>query len=45
VIAEGNIADRANEGDVGYSFLLNARNEFHRHGQNLAIHLFSDRHT
>jgi hypothetical protein len=45
VIAEGNVADRANEGDVGYSFLLDARNEFHRHGHDLAIHLFSDRHT
>jgi len=32
VIAEGNVADKANEGDVGYSFLSDARNEFHRHG-------------
>ncbi len=45
VIVEGNVADRANEGNVGYSFLSDARNEFHRHGQDLAIHLFSDRHT
>ncbi len=45
MIAEGNIANKANEGDVGYSFLLDARNEFHRHGQDLAIHLFSNRHT
>jgi hypothetical protein len=45
VIAEGNVVDRANEGDVGYSFLSDARNEFHRHGQDLAIHLFSDQHT
>jgi hypothetical protein len=45
VIAEGNIEDRANEDKVGYSFLSNARNEFHRHGQDRAIHLFSDRRT
>ncbi len=45
VIAEGNVADRANEGDVGYSFLSDVCNEFHHHGQDLAIHLFSDRHT
>jgi len=45
VITKGNIADRANECDVRYSFLLDARNEFHRHGQDLAIHLFSDQHT
>ncbi len=44
MIAEGNVVDRANEGDVGYSFLSDARNEFHRHGQDLAIHLFGDRH-
>ncbi len=31
VIAEGNIADRANEGNVGYSFLSDPHNEFHRH--------------
>jgi hypothetical protein len=45
VITEGNVADKTNEGDVGYSFLLDARNEFHRHAQDLAIHLFIDRHT
>jgi len=45
VITEGNVANRANEGDVGYSFLSDARNEFHRHGQDLAIHLFNDQHT
>jgi hypothetical protein len=45
VIAEGNVADKANEDKVGYSFLSDVRNEFHRHGQDLAIHLFSDRHT
>ncbi len=45
VIAEGNVEDRANEDEVGYSFLSDARNEFHRHGQDLAIHLFSDRRT
>jgi len=45
VITEGNVADRVNEGDIGYSFLLNARNKFYRHGQDLAIHLFNDRHT
>jgi hypothetical protein len=44
VIAEGSVVDRANEGDVGYSFLSDARNKFHRHGHDLAIHLFSDRH-
>jgi len=44
-IAESNIINKANEDDVGYSFLSNACNEFHRHGQNLAIHLFNDRHT
>ncbi len=32
VITEGNVADRANENEVGYFFLLDARNEFHRHG-------------
>ncbi len=45
MIFEGKVADRANEGDVGYSFLSDARNEFHRHGQDLVIHLFNDRHT
>jgi hypothetical protein len=45
VIAKGNVADMANEGNIGYSFLLDARNEFHHHGQDFAIHLFSDRHT
>ncbi|CAM6037221.1 unnamed protein product, partial [Sphagnum compactum] len=35
----------ANEDEVGYSFLSDARNEFHRHGQDLAIHLFSDQRT
>jgi hypothetical protein len=44
VIVEGNIADKANEYNVGYSFLLDTCNEFHCHGQDLAIHLFSDRH-
>jgi hypothetical protein len=42
VIAEGNIVDKVNEDKVGYSFLSDARNEFHRHGQDLAIHLFTD---
>jgi hypothetical protein len=42
VIAEGNIVDRVNEDKVGYSFLSDACNEFHRHGQDLAIHLFTD---
>jgi len=32
VIAEGNVEDRVNEDEVGYSFLSDARNEFHRHG-------------
>jgi hypothetical protein len=32
VIAEGNIVDKVNEDKVGYSFLSDARNEFHRHG-------------
>ncbi|CAM6054230.1 unnamed protein product [Sphagnum tenellum] len=45
VIAEGNVEDRVNEDEVGYSFLSDARNEFHRHAQDLAIHLFSDRRT
>jgi hypothetical protein len=45
VIAESNIVDRVNEDKVGYSFLSNACNEFHRHGQDLAIHLFTDRLT
>jgi hypothetical protein len=45
VITECNIADRANEGDVGYSFLSDAHNEFHRHEHDLAIHLFNDQHT
>jgi hypothetical protein len=45
VIAEGNVEDRANEDEVGYSFLSDARNEFHRRGQDLAIHLFSERRT
>jgi hypothetical protein len=45
VIAEGNIVDKANEDNVGYSFLSDACNEFQCHGQDLAIHLFSDRHT
>jgi hypothetical protein len=29
VIAQGNVADRANEDKVEYFFLSNARNEFH----------------
>jgi hypothetical protein len=45
VIAEGNIVDRVNEDKVGYSFLSDACNEFHRHGQDLAIHLFTNRLT
>jgi hypothetical protein len=45
VIANGKIVDRANENKVGYSFLSDACNKFHLHGQDLAIHLFSDRHT
>jgi hypothetical protein len=45
VIAEGNIVDKVNEDEIGYSFLSDARNEFHRHGQDLAIHLFTDRLT
>ncbi len=32
VIVEGNIVDMANKGNVGYSFLSDAVNEFHRHG-------------
>jgi hypothetical protein len=44
-IVEGNVEDRANEDKVEYSFLSNARNEFHRHGQDLTVHLFSDRRT
>ncbi len=43
MIAESNIVDRVNEDKVGYSFLSDACNEFHRHGQDLAIHLFIDR--
>ncbi|CAK9882161.1 unnamed protein product [Sphagnum jensenii] len=31
VIAEGNVKDRVNEDEVGYSFLSDARNEFHHH--------------
>jgi len=45
VIAEGKVVDMANEDEVGYSFLSDARNEFHHHGQDLAIHLFNDRRT
>jgi hypothetical protein len=45
VIAKGNIVNMANEENVGYSFLSNICNEFHRHGQNLVIHIFSDQHT
>jgi hypothetical protein len=44
MIAKGDIVDKANEDNVGYSFLFDAYNEFQRHGQDLAIHLFSDRH-
>jgi hypothetical protein len=45
VIAEVYVVDRANEDEVEYSFLSDARNEFHCHGQDLAIHLFNDRRT
>ncbi len=45
VITEGNIVDKVNEDKVGYSFLSDARNEFHRHGQDLAIHLFTNQRT
>ncbi|CAK9868446.1 unnamed protein product [Sphagnum jensenii] len=44
-IARGNIVDKANEDNVGYSFLSDASNEFNRHRQDLALHLFSHRHT
>jgi len=44
-IAEGNVEDKANEDEVEYFFLSDARNEFHRHGQDLAVHLFSDQRT
>jgi hypothetical protein len=44
-IARGNIVDKANEDRVGYSFLSDASNELHRHGQDLTLHLFSHRHT
>jgi hypothetical protein len=44
-IAEGNVEDRVNEYEVGYSLLLDAHNKFHCHKQDLAIHLFSDRRT
>jgi hypothetical protein len=43
VIVEGDIVDKANEDSVEYFFLSDACNEFQRHGQDLAIHLFSDR--
>ncbi len=42
VIAESNIIDKANEDNVGYSFLLDTCNEFHCHGKDRAIHLFSN---
>ncbi len=42
---EGNIVNKVNENKVGYSFLSDAHNEFHRHGQDLAIHLFTDQLT
>jgi hypothetical protein len=45
VIIEGNIVDKGNEDNIGYSFLSNVYNEFHHHGHDLAIHLFSNRHT
>ncbi len=44
-MAEGNIVDKVNEDNVGYSFSLDTCNEFHRHGQNLTIHFFSEQHT
>ncbi len=31
-ILQGNVADRVNEDEVGYFFLSDARNKFHRHG-------------
>jgi hypothetical protein len=37
VIAESNIADKENEDNVGYSFLLDVCNEFHCHGQDDAL--------
>jgi hypothetical protein len=45
MIAEGNIVDKVNEDNIGYSFLSNACNEFHRHGQDLTIHHFNNQHT
>jgi hypothetical protein len=36
---------QANEDNIGYYFLSGACNEFHRHGQDLVIHLFSNQHT
>jgi hypothetical protein len=45
VIVKGNIDDKANEDNIGYSFLLNTCNEFHCHGQDPVIHLFSGQHT
>jgi hypothetical protein len=41
VIVEGNIIDKANEDNIGYSFLLNTCNGFHHHGQDLTINLFN----
>jgi hypothetical protein len=45
VITEGNIVNKVNEDKVGYSFFSDACNEFHHHGQDLTIHLFTDRLT
>jgi hypothetical protein len=45
VIAKGNNVDRVNENNVGHSFLSDTCNEFHHHGQDLVIHLFSNWHT
>jgi len=45
MIAEDNIVDMANEDNIGYFFLSDAHNEFQRHGQDFAIHLFNNRHT
>jgi hypothetical protein len=44
VIVKSIIANKANEDNIGYSFLFIC-NEFHYHGQDFAIHLFKNRHT
>lgn len=45
VIFDGTILNMLNEKSIGYSFLLNIRNEFHQHSSHLIVYFFNNQHT